>query len=265
MTGNRHRSETPKGRAFGPNKLSKVRRVALEYHGSCTSPVAVRYGDTVDLEYHVRCRNCPGCLRARQYLWQLRAEAEWVVAPRTLMFTGTFAHQSHDIEDCKVGVTKWLKRCRYHVSKGGHAFRYLVIPERHKSGAWHVHALLHTDEDLRYRRFRESWDDGWSYLRPADLGSASYVTKYVSKTLDDGNEAVRPRIRASRSPTYGAWVMERDAEKVQELLRANRKDEHHIWLSNLRAIMREQERQGTRTIRDLLVPMSAKEPELVHS
>lgn len=256
MTGNRHRSETAEGRAFTPNRLSKVRRVALEVHGSCTSPVSVRYGDTVDMEYHVRCRRCPGCLRARQYLWQLRAEAEWVLAPRTVMFTGTFARQSHDIEVCKEAVTRWLKRCRYHLTqKGGHEFRYLVVPERHKSGAWHVHSLMHSDTDLRYRTYRECWDDGFSYARVGDQNSASYVTKYVSKTLSEGNEAVYPRIRASRSPTYGAWVMERDAEKVKELLKANKRNEHQIWLSNLRQIMREAEKSSTTTMRDLLRPM----------
>jgi hypothetical protein len=49
--------------------------------------------------------------------------------------------------------------------------------------------------------------------------------------------------------------MERDAEKVKELLKANKRNEHQIWLSNLRQIMREAEKSSTTTMRDLLRPM----------
>jgi hypothetical protein len=199
--------------------------------------VRKRHNDPT-LEWHVRCRRCPGCLRARQYLWQLRAEAEMMLAPQTVMFTGTFRHQTWDIDVCKDAVTRWLKRVRYFLD--GEDLRYLVVPERHKSGAWHVHSLMHTDRGVAPSLYRKAWSDGFTYAKVADVTAASYVTKYVSKDLLDDAEGVVPRIRASRSPTYGAWVMERDEEKVKELL-ASRGDEERfeIWTKNLKHFLRD--------------------------
>jgi len=229
--------------------------IAQEVFGSCTSPVIVRYDAFVDREYHVRCRRCPGCLRARQYLWQLRAEAEWLIAPRTVLFTGTFRNQTWDIEVCKDATTKWLKRCRHHLKKRDHSVRYLVIPERHKSGAWHIHSLLHSEEDVPMTLYRECWNEGFTTASVGDIRSAGYVTKYVSKDLTDGNEHIVPRIRASRNPTYGAWVMERDADKVKEMMQDKpKKQQEEIWLSNLKQMIREQEKKKSRNLMDLLIP-----------
>jgi site-specific recombinase len=249
-------------RAFrDPSKdWAKGRAIAEKVYGSCTRAVILRYSPRmvidaeaeffvrgtdwmVDQELHVRCRRCPSCLRARQYLWALRAEAEVLLHRKTLFFTGTFAQQTKDLEVINDECTKWLKRVRRRCDRRGTKLRYLLVPERHKSGNWHVHALLHSNEALTTRMAKEGWNAGFTVCKVADRGSARYVTKYVAKDLlEDQNRKV-PRIRASRAPTYGGWVMVRDKELVEEMLR-KRGDEgiQETWTKNLKMLIQEMDR-----------------------
>lgn len=238
-------ADTAIRRAFWNRQERKVGRLdaqIIDVAGSCTSPVIVRYDHCVDLEYHARCRRCPGCLRARQYLWKLRGEAEFLQAPATVFFTGTFAAQHHDIEPVRREVTLFLKRARKRCNKHGHTFRYLLVPERHKSGAWHYHGLFHVDYGFDLDWIEDAWTAGYSWPKWADIKGADYVTKYVAKDLiEDQNEEV-PRIRASRNPTYGGWVMCRDEEEVKKLLE-ERGEECLIetWTKNLKQYVKEEE------------------------
>ena len=198
-----------------------------------------------DLDYGwlVRCRNCPGCLRARRFQWSLRAEWEIVTSTRTWFFTGTFANQYHDREIVGEAMTRFLKRLRKRAVKNGGNFRYLVCPERHKSGAWHYHGLFHDDyQVLSYRDIKRSWTDGFSYPKLVDTTparAAQYVTKYATKDLleEDGG-GKRVRIRASRDPKYGAPVIIEDLELVQEIMNA-RGDERldEVWIKNLKMML----------------------------
>jgi hypothetical protein len=194
----------------------------------------------------------------------LRAEAEMLMHPKTIFFTGTWAKQTDDIDEVNEEVKRWLKRVRYYktkrISETSSGLRYLVIPERHKSGKWHVHALLHGDNTLSTRMVGENWWAGFTYERVADLGAARYVTKYLCKDLIEADDGVkRPRIKASRarylgkkleegfhgpevklSDTYGGWVMVRDEELVKKLL-AERGTEwtQEVWQKNLQMMLRE--------------------------
>lgn len=75
--------------------------------------------------------------------------------------------------------------------------KYLLVPERHKDGAWHMHGLLMglADSDLevngnsyldwvRYRRKFGFFS--CSKIRDRDA-TASYVTKYITKDLAETN------------------------------------------------------------------------------
>lgn len=218
-----------------PNKDLVRVRISLPVAGNCTRPAHVSTSGGKENEYIVRCRNCPSCLRARQHLWRLRGEWEVLVARRSWLFTGTFRAQSHDRTVAAAEVTRWLKRLRINMTrKYGHAdIRYLVMYERHKSGAWHIHALLHTVSHMIPTVFpRKFWTAGFSDCKVVDVQGASYVVKYSTKSLLDNSSERRPRIRASRR--YGAAVMLSDKEEVQAAM-ARKKPQplHETWTQNL--------------------------------
>ena len=85
-------------------------------------------------------------------------------------------------------LTKWFKRLR----KAGHSFRYLLVMEAHKSGLPHYHVLLHEiGEPIRYADLEKAgWAYGFTHFKLADLRSAYYVAKYLSKST-------AARVRAS--------------------------------------------------------------------
>lgn len=228
--------DSPAQRAFlKPSDGELSNRTVRRYHGSCTMPVRLRHEDHVDHELSVRCRSCPGCLRARQHLWRLRAEVETLLAPKTWMFTGTFASQTHDRQEVADEVTRYLKRLRRRLPPG--SVRYLFCFERHKSGAWHTHALLHTR--ATWAEVSEPWTAGFSVARLIrGPQGANYVTKYVAKDIcSDEEGGTRPRIRASRNPRYGDLVMCHE-EAVVQMLAARPDNLQTTWRKNLRALMR---------------------------
>ncbi len=221
-------------RAFGSVRgVDLPDRVPVRYSGNCTAPARLPTTLGRDVELVVRCRGCPGCLRARQQLWRLRAEIETVKADRTWLFTGTFRDQWHDREPVAEEITRYFKRLRHRAGR----LRYLACYERHRSGAFHCHMLLHTDLGTSWRDVTEPWDAGFfkaNLLR--DHRAASYVTKYVSKDLmETVSYGRRPRIRASRNPRYGDEVMCHEEAIVAQLQkrRIDEVDTHRINLIQL--------------------------------
>lgn len=227
------------GRAFDtPDLGSDLPRITVPYFGNCTRPIGLASTLGREVQLGVRCRRCPGCLRARRFLWKLRAQAEMFSAHQTYLFTGTYRAQYLELEPVNESITLWLKRLRERVDRG--SVRYLVATERHKSGAWHMHALLHDvgSGGVDLGRMAETvWRDGFTKCKPCDIRGAGYVTKYVSKDLEStGDAARRPRMRASRSPRYGAVVMEQSEAIVRELQKRS-VDVSATWTYNLREIL----------------------------
>jgi hypothetical protein len=164
-----------------------------------------------------------------------------MLARRTWFFTGTFANQTHDLEETKLEVTKFLDRLRARARYNDDWLRYLMLPELHKSGAIHYHGLLHGGGKTTEKMVRESWRAGFSFpsLVKSDAGASHYVTKYCTKDMlgaavDERGRSKRPRIRASQSPTYGELVIIRDEELVRELAaNAPKQGLSEIWRKNL--------------------------------
>ena len=201
---------------------------------------------TMDHGKKVRCRGCPSCLRAKKYQWAIRAEYEMMMSPRTWFFTGTFASQTHSYDEASKEATDFLKRLRRRLDRKDKAkIRYLICPERHKSGAWHWHGLMH-DLDTRctFSDLRRSWTAGFSYpklVKNTHIRAARYVTKYATKSImEEDGETKRPRIRASRSPKYGGVMVIEDLELVQEIMKSRREERvNETWTKNLREALME--------------------------
>lgn len=113
-----------------------------------------------------------------------------------------------DLPRWRASLTQWLRDLR---KRAGVDIQYLLVPEEHKAGGWHMHGLLRGIPDGMLRAFtlRErlpnylrgklsqgytiyDWPAyraryGWVDLEPIrDAGAVSaYITKYVSKALAD--------------------------------------------------------------------------------
>ena len=232
----------------------------LEYSGDCERPIRVSQNDVkrMFVRYHVRCRKCPPCLRARFRYWvaaavdvtktameegnrtwfgtltlkpdwqaelELRARAKhptpnaswwdhtepyeyrkrdgtlvkgegYVCDERFQALRAEFLHE----------VQKYWKRLR----KAGHAFKYFLVFERHKSGLPHAHWLLH-EQGARIKKadLQSQWPQGFTKVvlvggRSKRSGppekAAFYVAKYLSKDVQSrqiASRLYRPKSRAS--------------------------------------------------------------------
>ncbi len=261
------RKEVPFDRAFRnpADKLVDGRnsnRLQNRMHGSCVIPLNMptRTPDGVafDQEITVRCRGCPACFRSHQSLWAMRAEYESRNSPATIFFTGTFARQTKDHHQVRWQVQKYMKRLRAKIDYENRSkVRYMFVTEQHKSGMLHTHALIHGDWTMDLDLIRMAWDQGIRHADWADPGAAWYVPKYISKDLnvrhdyldyvdpetgESFHEGRKPRMMASRAPTYGGPVMERDREVLQAMMRSKSPElTEDIWTKNLRMGMMEVE------------------------
>lgn len=194
------------------------------------------YGAPMEIILHNRCHKCPPCLKARYWLWRLRAATELLEATRTWFGTITLRPEAHFNMMCVASaelrkrslkpfdesdkdaqfrarhwaISKelqlWLKRVR---KASGASIRYLLVCEAHKSGLPHYHILIHQrGEQPIQKRQLETWPHGFTQWKlTSDVnGSSGYVTKYLLKDA-------RARLRAS--VRYGRASNEIDLASIQ--------------------------------------------------
>lgn len=197
-------------------------------HTSADTPSAFEYESGRTLSMQVRCRKCEACMKQRRREWTERAAKEWKQSSRTWFCTLTLAPGEHyklmtrvrlrlqqdgvDLDalapaerlsevlrDYRHEMDKWLMRIRTGLRQHGWdrvRLRYLWVPEPHKNGLIHFHALVHEvpgEMPLTKRRIEEAWPFGFTQVRLVKSEAAArYVTKYLGKHHFDG------RIRASQ-------------------------------------------------------------------
>lgn len=127
--------------------------------------------------------------------------------PWEWFFTGTLNpewHNACNLESFRKKLSQYIRDCR---KKYGTPCAFLLIPEQHKSGAWHVHGLLGGFPDTAFRSFSKgevlphkilkqlnNGDDirdwtgyskrfGFTTVSPirCQAKCTSYVTKYITK------------------------------------------------------------------------------------
>lgn len=178
------------------------------------------YGTPMSVVIQTRCHKCPACLKARYWLWRLRACTELLTAERSWFGTLTLSPESHYIMRCRADLrlrsrsvlsfdgtdedtdfrerhseiskelTKWIKRVR---KASGANIRYLLVCEAHESGLPHYHILMHQREGAPLqKRQLECWGWGFTNFKLVDdaVRTSGYVTKYLLKDA-------RARLRAS--------------------------------------------------------------------
>lgn len=213
-------------------------RYEWDVSGRCESPALVEiygreYADRHTtsrrkahlLEMTTKCRKCAQCLRERAAGWTRKSVVEFKRSPRTWFGTFTYAPGNlfklvsltrhrlagggtnydalSEIEQFQelhktLGdeLTRYFKRVRKATRS---PMRYLLVTERHKSGAPHHHVLIHEvspENPIRKTVLKEQWSLGFTkFVLCKDERGVRYVTKYLSK-------AKEARIRASLR--YGA-------------------------------------------------------------
>lgn len=161
----------------------------------------------------VPCRKCKPCLWARRIKWTERAIRECLSSSRT--WFGSLTLEPGEQHKCLLAgigalpdapewnqrvhgvkplLTKYLKRVR---KESAAKFRYVAVFEAHKSGLPHLHLLLHEGTghgEVRKATLQSQWPHGFTSWKLADVQSARYLCKYLSKSCD-------ARVRASHD--YG--------------------------------------------------------------
>lgn len=97
---------------------------------------------------------------------------------------------------CYHKISAWISHQRDNSRKQGREFKYLIIPEQHKSGRWHFHALISgyvfklRDSKVRTTTLRPiynitSFRSGFTTASPIDDAGAvsEYVSKYITKSF----------------------------------------------------------------------------------
>lgn len=122
--------------------------------------------------------------------------------PWELFFTGTLDRRKYDRFDLDTfmgDLSQWIRDMR---KKYGVKFQMLLVPERHKDGAWHVHGLVHDllvsatclfespapqkliDGDfLNWPDYQAKFGFCSLALIRDPIATAYYITKYISKDL----------------------------------------------------------------------------------
>lgn len=145
--------------------------------------------------------------RAKQKIYDLSRANEWEYFV-TLTFDPNKVHR-YDYTDCVKKLSKWLNHMR---PLCGPDFKYLVVPELHKDGAYHFHGLFAGCDGIEIvdsGHVTRSGDTiynfgkyklGWSTATKVTINEAviKYITKYCTKELVENTKNKR-RYWASRN------------------------------------------------------------------
>jgi hypothetical protein len=127
----------------------------------------------------------------------------------TFTFSPEKVKDRHDFVEMSSLLKNWLKtEQQNHERNHGFKFKYLIVPERHKDGAWHFHALLEnyqnacadfyssknpfitvseikTAKRFAYRKYLVRYTLGRSEIAPIrdKTKMANYIKKYITKEL----------------------------------------------------------------------------------
>lgn len=152
---------------------------------------------------------CPECAERLASRWSMRAEAgarKLIEAGATVDFVTLTSHERlRTFEDCeRVWRSAWQK-LHLRLNRAGDTREYLLIPERHKDGRMHAHALWTFGVSRRWLK-DNARACGLGYqadvkhvLEPHH--ATRYVTKYIGKSLGENVPAHFRRVRVS-----AAWA-----------------------------------------------------------
>lgn len=130
--------------------------------------------------------------RTRSALYMYARQCNWEYFI-TLTYSPDKLENRYDFSLCMKKVHTWINNCKKRKAEN---LLYLLVPEQHKDGAWHIHGLLcnttgltFTDSGKRYNGKivynLDNWKLGFSTAtKVTDTYKVSnYITKYITKDL----------------------------------------------------------------------------------
>lgn len=145
--------------------------------------------------------------RARSTVFELAMCNEWEYFV-TLTFSPEKVADRYDLRGLMARLRKWLSN--YNNRRCAGALRYLLIPERHEDGAWHLHGLLSQVNagDLRAFSLGETlpvrllwylkdgnavycwtpYDKNFGYVTVEPVKDHACVSKYITKYMTKDQE-----------------------------------------------------------------------------
>ena len=130
--------------------------------------------------------------RTRSALYMYARQCNWKYFI-TLTYSPDKIESRYDFSSCMKKAHKWIDNCKQRKAKD---LLYLLVPEQHKDGAWHIHGLLcnttgltFTDSGKRYAEKivynLDDWKLGFSTVTEVidTYKVSNYITKYITKDL----------------------------------------------------------------------------------
>ncbi len=134
----------------------------------------------------------------------------------------------YDMDVCRRAVSKWLENLRMRKCP---LMMYLVVPERHKDGAWHFHVLLSNVSALHFKDSGHKyngmpiynlleWRKGFSnFTRVQDVQkTATYMVKYITKDLACDVSGRQRYLVSKNIPTFDAIVVDTMSFSAEEVI-----------------------------------------------
>lgn len=137
--------------------------------------------------------NCPYCAPRRAWMWRKRAEygSDVLTTVGGLDFVTVTSHEKLSAAASLAVLPKAWHKLYFRLRRRAETVEYFAVPEQHKSGRWHLHVIVTA------RLKKKWWKDnaracGLGYQSDvqevADSGGVgNYVTKYLTKTLQNSN------------------------------------------------------------------------------
>jgi len=164
--------------------------------------------------FQPRCKlwSCPACAEINKSLWAVRAYSGAAQLAEQGIDISFLTLTSHEKLSAAASLAVWpdaWKKLRQRAYRASGGFQYLLIPEQHKDGRLHVHAIETAGLGKRW------WKDngracGLGFMADEGIartagGAANYVVKYLSKSLaytawPKGFRRVRPSQKWPKMP-----------------------------------------------------------------
>lgn len=217
--------------------LSIIEQVQKNEEGFlCETPnrpylIALDKNEKLAVFFKPRCKlwSCPACSETNKKLWTVRVyqgASNLTANGHVLNFLTLTSHEKTDKRSSlKIWPLAW-KKLRERANYERKGFQYVLIPEQHKNGRLHVHALETAGLGKRW------WKDnarecGLGFMADEQIartagGAAVYVTKYLTKSIayqewPKGFRRVRVSQRWPKLPAeqLQAWEFEVVPQRVQ--------------------------------------------------